>query len=147
VIYAQIKQGQDISHLNKDGITFKDGSKLSADVIVLAYGLTGSCSSVILTHAAVQEMNRSWRLLELFLATKLPNNFRPRCGALTQRENLIKYIGPLDIRDFGSLSVDLHSPGSSVNIWWAPFLCLSIYLLMNAITQGLQILARELGIA
>ncbi|KAG2743832.1 hypothetical protein P692DRAFT_20838046, partial [Suillus brevipes Sb2] len=32
---VKIKQGQDISHLNKDGITFKDGSKLSADVIVL----------------------------------------------------------------------------------------------------------------
>ncbi|KAG1869077.1 hypothetical protein DFJ58DRAFT_837881, partial [Suillus subalutaceus] len=39
---AVIKQGQDISHLDKDGITFKDGSKLSADAIVLAYGLTSS---------------------------------------------------------------------------------------------------------
>ncbi|KIK34430.1 hypothetical protein CY34DRAFT_812929 [Suillus luteus UH-Slu-Lm8-n1] len=35
---VKIKQGQDISHLDKDGITFKDGSKLSADVIVLATG-------------------------------------------------------------------------------------------------------------
>ncbi|KAG1735261.1 FAD/NAD(P)-binding domain-containing protein [Suillus occidentalis] len=37
---VKIKQGQDISHPDKDGITFKDGSKLPADVIVLAYGLT-----------------------------------------------------------------------------------------------------------
>ncbi|KAG1807045.1 FAD/NAD(P)-binding domain-containing protein [Suillus subaureus] len=35
---VKIKQGQDISHFDKDGITFKDGSKLSADVIVLATG-------------------------------------------------------------------------------------------------------------
>ncbi|KAG2152553.1 FAD/NAD(P)-binding domain-containing protein [Suillus bovinus] len=35
---VKIKQGQDISHFEKDGITFKDGSKLSADVIVLATG-------------------------------------------------------------------------------------------------------------
>ncbi|KIK35842.1 hypothetical protein CY34DRAFT_95417 [Suillus luteus UH-Slu-Lm8-n1] len=35
---VKIKQGQDISHLDKDGITFKDGSKLPADVIVLATG-------------------------------------------------------------------------------------------------------------
>ncbi|KAG1833997.1 FAD/NAD(P)-binding domain-containing protein [Suillus subalutaceus] len=35
---VKIKQGQDISHLDKDGITFKDGSKLSADAIVLATG-------------------------------------------------------------------------------------------------------------
>jgi hypothetical protein len=54
-----VKQGQDISHFNKDGITFKDDSKLSADVIILAYGLTGSFSSIFLTHAAVQEMNPS----------------------------------------------------------------------------------------
>ncbi|KAG2359879.1 hypothetical protein BDR07DRAFT_1378357 [Suillus spraguei] len=39
---VKIKQGQDISHFDRDGITFKDGSKLSADVIVLAYGLTGN---------------------------------------------------------------------------------------------------------
>lgn len=58
-IYAQIKQGQDISHLDKDGITFKDGSKLSADVIVLAYDLTGNFSSILLTHVLVQEMNPS----------------------------------------------------------------------------------------
>ncbi|KAG2340288.1 FAD/NAD(P)-binding domain-containing protein [Suillus weaverae] len=35
---VKIKQGQDISHFDKDGVTFKDGSKLSADVIVLATG-------------------------------------------------------------------------------------------------------------
>ncbi|KAG2356762.1 FAD/NAD(P)-binding domain-containing protein [Suillus spraguei] len=35
---VKIKQGQDISHFDEDGITFKDGSKLSADVIVLATG-------------------------------------------------------------------------------------------------------------
>ncbi|KAG2152550.1 FAD/NAD(P)-binding domain-containing protein [Suillus bovinus] len=35
---VKIKRGQDISHFEKDGITFKDGSKLSADVIVLATG-------------------------------------------------------------------------------------------------------------
>jgi cation diffusion facilitator CzcD-associated flavoprotein CzcO len=35
---VKIKQGQDISHFDKDGITFKDGSKLLADVIVLATG-------------------------------------------------------------------------------------------------------------
>ncbi|KIK34271.1 hypothetical protein CY34DRAFT_17836 [Suillus luteus UH-Slu-Lm8-n1] len=35
---VKIQQGQDISHLDKDGITFKDGSKLPADVIVLATG-------------------------------------------------------------------------------------------------------------
>ncbi|KAG2362611.1 FAD/NAD(P)-binding domain-containing protein [Suillus spraguei] len=36
---VRVKQGQDISHFNKDGITFKDGSKLSADVIILATGI------------------------------------------------------------------------------------------------------------
>ncbi|KAG0693600.1 FAD/NAD(P)-binding domain-containing protein [Suillus ampliporus] len=35
---VKVKQGQDISHFDKDGIEFKDGSKLSADVIVLATG-------------------------------------------------------------------------------------------------------------
>ncbi|KAG1878425.1 FAD/NAD(P)-binding domain-containing protein [Suillus tomentosus] len=35
---VKVKQGQDISHFDKDGITFKDGFKLSADVIVLATG-------------------------------------------------------------------------------------------------------------
>ncbi|OAX34161.1 FAD/NAD(P)-binding domain-containing protein, partial [Rhizopogon vinicolor AM-OR11-026] len=38
----KVKQGQDISHFDQEGIVFKDGSKLSADVIVLAYGLTSS---------------------------------------------------------------------------------------------------------
>ncbi|KAG2068594.1 FAD/NAD(P)-binding domain-containing protein [Suillus decipiens] len=36
---VKVKQGQEISHFDKDGITFKDGSKLSADVIVLATGI------------------------------------------------------------------------------------------------------------
>lgn len=35
---VKVKQGQDISHLDNDGIKFKDGSKLLADVIVLATG-------------------------------------------------------------------------------------------------------------
>ncbi|KAG1731658.1 uncharacterized protein EDB91DRAFT_1153973, partial [Suillus paluster] len=35
---VKVKQGQDISHFDEDGIKFKDGSKLSADVIVLATG-------------------------------------------------------------------------------------------------------------
>ncbi|KAG1730309.1 FAD/NAD(P)-binding domain-containing protein [Suillus lakei] len=35
---AFVKQGQDISHFDKDGIMFQDGSKLSADAIVLATG-------------------------------------------------------------------------------------------------------------
>jgi hypothetical protein len=86
---------------------------------------------------------------ELFLATKLPINFRLGCGALTQRGSLIRHIDPLDIRDFGLLPVDLNFAVSLVNAWWAPFLCLYIYIyiLRNAMIQGLQILARELGIA
>jgi len=35
---VKVKQGQDIAHFDKEGIAFKDGSKLSADVIVLATG-------------------------------------------------------------------------------------------------------------
>ncbi|OJA10744.1 hypothetical protein AZE42_07269 [Rhizopogon vesiculosus] len=35
---VKVKQGQDISHFDQEGIAFKDGSKLSADVIVLATG-------------------------------------------------------------------------------------------------------------
>ncbi|KAG2152558.1 FAD/NAD(P)-binding domain-containing protein [Suillus bovinus] len=35
---VKIKQGQLISHFERDGIAFKDGSKLSADVIVIATG-------------------------------------------------------------------------------------------------------------
>ncbi|KAG0693602.1 FAD/NAD(P)-binding domain-containing protein [Suillus ampliporus] len=35
---VKVKQGQDINQFHKDGIEFKDGSKLSADVIVLATG-------------------------------------------------------------------------------------------------------------
>ncbi|OAX32752.1 FAD/NAD(P)-binding domain-containing protein [Rhizopogon vinicolor AM-OR11-026] len=35
---VKVKQGQAISHFDKEGITFKDSSKLSADVIVLATG-------------------------------------------------------------------------------------------------------------
>jgi hypothetical protein len=56
---AQVKQGQGISHFDREGIVFKDGSKLSADVIVLAYDLI--CDSVILHtyHVAVQETNLS----------------------------------------------------------------------------------------
>ncbi|OJA11634.1 hypothetical protein AZE42_04753 [Rhizopogon vesiculosus] len=35
---VKVKQGQDISHFDEEGIAFKDGSKLLADVIVLATG-------------------------------------------------------------------------------------------------------------
>ncbi|OAX34185.1 FAD/NAD(P)-binding domain-containing protein [Rhizopogon vinicolor AM-OR11-026] len=35
---VKVKQGQNISHFDKEGITFKDGSKLPADVIVAATG-------------------------------------------------------------------------------------------------------------
>ncbi|KIK35444.1 hypothetical protein CY34DRAFT_812131 [Suillus luteus UH-Slu-Lm8-n1] len=62
-------------------------------------------------------MNQSWRLREHFLAMKLPHNFRPRCGALTQREKLIRHIEPLEIRDIDLLPVDLNFPVSALNTW------------------------------
>jgi hypothetical protein len=57
---------------------------------------------------------------------KLPNNFRLRCAALTQRENLISHTDPLGIQDFGLLLVHFWSRVSSVNTWWATFLYLTI---------------------
>lgn len=37
LILLQVKQGVDVEKLEADGMVFKDGSKIIADVIVLAY--------------------------------------------------------------------------------------------------------------
>ncbi|KAG2133283.1 FAD/NAD(P)-binding domain-containing protein [Suillus clintonianus] len=109
---VKVKQGQDISHFDKDGIVFKDGSKLSADVIVLATG-----------NQPV--MNNARALLGNEIADQLPSK-----------------VWGLDSE--GELN-QAFRPSGHPGLWFAsgpfPFgRFLSKHL-------GLQILARELGIA
>ena len=49
---GQVKQGLEISHFDKEGIVFIDGSKLLADVVVLAYDLVPFL--IYLSHNVLQ---------------------------------------------------------------------------------------------
>ncbi|KIK35475.1 hypothetical protein CY34DRAFT_782205 [Suillus luteus UH-Slu-Lm8-n1] len=108
---VKIKQGQDISHLDKDGITFKDGSKLSADVIVLAYGLTGSFSLVAL------------------LGNEITEQLPPKVWGLDSEGELNQ----------------IYRPSGHPGLWFA----IGGFSISRFFSKhlGLQILARELGIA
>ncbi|OAX38736.1 FAD/NAD(P)-binding domain-containing protein [Rhizopogon vinicolor AM-OR11-026] len=55
---VKVKQGQDISHFDKEGIAFKDGSKLCTDVIVAATGneLTMDAIRAVLGDAIAEQL-------------------------------------------------------------------------------------------
>ncbi|KAG1733994.1 FAD/NAD(P)-binding domain-containing protein [Suillus lakei] len=109
---VKVKQGQDISHFDKDGVEFKDGSKLSADVIVLAIG-----------NEPVMKATRA--LLGDNIAEQLP----PKVGGLDSEGELNQ----------------TYRPSGHPGLWFAigPFVIARFF----SKHLGLQILARELGIA
>ncbi|KAG1779244.1 FAD/NAD(P)-binding domain-containing protein, partial [Suillus placidus] len=109
---VKIKQGQDISHFDKDSITFKDGSKLAADVIVLA---TGN-EPIMNTTRAV-------------LGNEITEQLPPKVWGLDSEGELNQ----------------TYRPSGHPGLWFAagPF-GFSRFFSKHL---GLQILARELGIA
>ncbi|KAG1768736.1 FAD/NAD(P)-binding domain-containing protein [Suillus placidus] len=109
---VKIKQGQDISHFDKDGITFKDGSKLSADVIVLA---TGN-ESIMNTTRAV-------------LGNEITEQLPPKVWGLDSEGELNQ----------------TYRPSGHPGLWFAA----GSFEFSRFFSKhlGLQILARELGIA
>jgi thioredoxin reductase len=109
---VKIKQGQDISHVDKDGIVFKDGSKLSADVIVLATG-----------YESIMKATRT--LLGNEITEQLPPEV---CGLDSEGEFNQSY-----------------RPSGHPGLWFAA----GAFLVSRFFSKhlGLQILARELGIA
>ncbi|KAG1744476.1 FAD/NAD(P)-binding domain-containing protein [Suillus lakei] len=108
----KIKQGQDISHFDKDGITFKDGSKLSADVVVLATG-----------NEPIMENTRA------LLGNEITEQLPPKVLGLDSEGELNQ----------------TYRPSGHPGLWFAsgPFETSRFF---NK-HLGLQILARELGIA
>ncbi|KAG1724581.1 FAD/NAD(P)-binding domain-containing protein [Suillus paluster] len=109
---VKVKQGQDISHLDKDGITFKDGSKLSADVIVLATG-----------NEPIMKGTRA------LLGDKITEQLPPEVWGLDSEGELNQ----------------TYRPSGHQGLWFAigPFETSRFF----SKHLGLQILARELGIA
>ncbi|KAG1758767.1 FAD/NAD(P)-binding domain-containing protein [Suillus occidentalis] len=116
---VKIKQGQGISHLDKDGTTFKDGSKLPADVIVLAYGLTGSFST---GNEPIMETTRA------LLGNEITDQLPPEVWGLDSE-------GELD---------QIYRPSGHPGLWFA----IGGFPISRFFSKhlGLQILARELGI-
>ncbi|KAG1848306.1 FAD/NAD(P)-binding domain-containing protein [Suillus subalutaceus] len=110
---VKVKQGQDISHFNKDGITFKDGSKLSADVVVLATG-----------NEPIMKTTRA------LLGDEVTDRLIP------------PVVWGLDSE--GELN-QIYRPSGHPGLWFAvgPFGAARFF----SKHLGLQILARELGIA
>ncbi|KAG2133312.1 FAD/NAD(P)-binding domain-containing protein [Suillus clintonianus] len=108
----KIKQGQDISHFNKDGVVFNDGSKLSADVIVLATG-----------NESVSKAARA------FLGDKITEQLSSKMWGLDSEGELYQ----------------TYRPSGHPGLWFAigPFVITRFF----SKHLGLQILARELGIA
>ncbi|KAG1734003.1 FAD/NAD(P)-binding domain-containing protein [Suillus lakei] len=108
----KIKQGQDISHFEKDGITFKDGSKLSADVIVLATG-----------NEPIMKNTRA------LLGNEITEQLPPKVWGLDSEGELNQ----------------TYRPSGHPGLWFAigPFGTSRFF----SKHLGLQILARELGIA
>jgi hypothetical protein len=109
---VKIKQGQDISHFDKDGIAFKDGSKLSADVIVLATG-----------NEPIMKDTRA------FLGNEITDQLPPEVWGLDSEGELNQTYRPS-----GHPGLWFTVGGFSVSRFFSKHL-------------GLQILARELGIA
>jgi hypothetical protein len=54
----QVKQGVEIEKLESDGMVFKDGSRIQADVIILAY-VQSSRGYVVIIGIAGLDMNQS----------------------------------------------------------------------------------------
>ncbi|KAG1733997.1 FAD/NAD(P)-binding domain-containing protein [Suillus lakei] len=108
----KVKQGQDISHFEKDGITFKDGSKLSADVIVLATG-----------NEPIMKNTRA------LLGNEITEQLPPKVLGLDSEGELNQ----------------TYRPSGHPGLWFAagPFGNSRFF----SKHLGLQILARELGIA
>ncbi|KAG0698742.1 FAD/NAD(P)-binding domain-containing protein [Suillus ampliporus] len=109
---VKAKQGQDISHFDKDGIEFKDGSKLSADVIVLATG-----------NEPVMKATRA------FLGDKIAEQLPPEVWGLDSEGELNQ----------------TYRPSGHPGLWFA----IGSFEFSRFFSKhlGLQILARELGIA
>ncbi|KAG2076321.1 FAD/NAD(P)-binding domain-containing protein [Suillus decipiens] len=109
---VKIKQGQDISHFDKDGITFKDGSKLSADVIVLATG-----------NEPIMKTARA------LLGNEITEQLPPEVMGLDSEGEYNQ----------------IYRPSGHPGLWFASggFLISRFY----SKHLGLQILARELGLA
>ncbi|KAG2039265.1 FAD/NAD(P)-binding domain-containing protein [Suillus americanus] len=109
---VKIKQGQDISHFDKDGITFKDGSKLSADVIVLATG-----------NEPVMKTTRA------LLGNEITEQLPPEVMGLDSEGELNQ----------------TYRPSGHPGLWFAT----GAFMISRFFSKhlGLQILARELGIA
>ncbi|KAG2133297.1 FAD/NAD(P)-binding domain-containing protein [Suillus clintonianus] len=109
---VKVKQGQDISHLDKDGVVFQDGSKLSANVIVLATG-----NEPVLKTAGA------------FLGDKIA-------------EQLSSMVWGFDSE--GELG-QTYRPSGHPGLWFA----IGSFVVTRFFSKhlGLQILARELGIA
>ncbi|KAG1843904.1 FAD/NAD(P)-binding domain-containing protein [Suillus subluteus] len=109
---VKIKQGQDVSHFDKDGIAFKDGSKLSTDVIVLATG-----------NEPVMKTTRA--LLGKEITEQLP----PEVMGLDSEGELNQ----------------TYRPSGHPGLWFAT----GGFVISRFLSKrlGLQILARELGIA
>ncbi|KAG1760186.1 FAD/NAD(P)-binding domain-containing protein [Suillus occidentalis] len=109
---VKIKQGQDISHLDKDGITFKDGSKLPADVIVLATG-----------NEPIMETTRA------LLGNEITKQLPPKVWGLDSEGELNQ----------------VYRPSGHPGLWFA----IGGFPTSRFFSKhlGLQILARELGIA
>ncbi|KAG2039230.1 FAD/NAD(P)-binding domain-containing protein [Suillus americanus] len=110
---VKVKQGQEISHFDKDGITFKDGSKLLADVIVLATG-----------NEPIMKTTRA------LLGNEVTDRLLP------------PEVWGLDSE--GELN-QVYRPSGHPGLWFAvgPFGAARFF----SKHLGLQILARELGIA
>ncbi|KAG2363572.1 FAD/NAD(P)-binding domain-containing protein [Suillus spraguei] len=109
---VKIKQGQDISRFDKDGITFKDGSKLSADVIVLATG-----------YEPVMKTTRA------LLGDEITDQLPPEVWGLDSEGELNQTCRPS-----GHPGLWFATGGFAFSRFFSKHL-------------GLQILARELGIA
>ncbi|KAG2743838.1 FAD/NAD(P)-binding domain-containing protein [Suillus brevipes Sb2] len=109
---VKIKQGQDISHFDKDGITFKDGSKLSADVIVLATG-----------NEPIMKTARA------LLGNEITEHLPPKVWGLDSEGELNQ----------------IYRPSGHPGLWFA----VGAFEFSRFFSKhlGLQILARELGIA
>ncbi|KAG2078355.1 FAD/NAD(P)-binding domain-containing protein [Suillus decipiens] len=109
---VKIKQGQDISRFDKDGITFKDGSKLSADVIVLATG-----------YEPIMKTTRA------LLGDEITDQLPPMVWGLDSEGELNQ----------------TYRPSGHPGLWFATGgFAFSRFFSKHL---GLQILARELGIA
>ncbi|OJA15909.1 hypothetical protein AZE42_10095 [Rhizopogon vesiculosus] len=108
---VKVKQGQDISHFDKEGIAFKDGSKLSADVIVAATGneLTMDAIRAVLGDTIAEQLPP--KVWGLDAEGELNQIFRP-----TGHPGLWFAVGPLGMTRFFSKHLGLQILAQEVGI-------------------------------